>query len=334
MKAPRLLQEGKVRLAGRLAPVIVAVAAASCQPQDGLGQFERDAKARWSVAAPRPADANAFRATVCALSPCLLVEAGGLAFVVGAGEGAAEKLAERGLFRSDLDGIILTDLQLGSIEGLPGLMQMSLDRGRTEPLPVYGPEGVIRAVDGTNLLLAGSGPEGARLQVGAEGEDQGLEGKVVFDSGVVTVRAFAATGRRGGRVYRFDVGDKALVVAGCGVVAADVVAAARGTKVAAAVVAVQSDAMLRAEREAARGARAVEGAAQACMPWVDAVAAASEARLAAMVLAPLTPAPAGVASERVWAGQVKVLGEPPVAPGRAGAVLDLTGEKPVITQPK
>ena len=92
------MKEGTVRLAGRLAILIIAVAAAAwaawyflLQRQDvQLDLFERDAKARWSAAAPKPPEANTFRATVCATSPCLLVEAGGLAFLVGAGAGSAE----------------------------------------------------------------------------------------------------------------------------------------------------------------------------------------------------------------------------------------------------
>jgi hypothetical protein len=331
-----------VRLIGRLSILVILVAVAAwgawfvlLQRQDvQLDLFERDARARWEVAAPKPAAAEAFRATVCAASPCVLVEAGGLSFLVGAGEGAAQGLAELGLMRANLDAVLLTDLQLGSIEDLSELQRAGSARGRSEPTSVFGPEGVLAIVDGANLLLAGSGEGVGRLQVGVEGEDQGLEGKVVLDTGVVTVRAFATTGAANARLYRFDSAGKSVVVAGCSARPADVLAATRGTKTAAAVLAARSDRMLIIEQKAAAGAGATQPTAPICMSSEEAVQVIQDARLAGGLLAPLIPAPVNAPASRAWKEVAAIPVGLSIAPGEPGASLELSDEVPKLDLPK
>jgi hypothetical protein len=311
----------------RALTAIAAIAAAACSGEQ-LGTFEREAKARAEAARPQPPTAEVFRATVCASSPCVLVEAGGLAFLVGAGEGAAEGLLARGLMRPNLDGVLLADFDLGSIEGLPGLRQASLAAGRAEPIPVFGPDGVLPVIDGANLMLTATTSDTARLTVGIEGEDEGLAGKVVFDSGVVAIRAFAQS-EGVSRIYRFDFNGKSLVISGCTAKVPDIVSAVRGAKQAAAIIAASSPKLLEIERKAARtaGAPLREGE---CMSADDAIKAAQEARLSAGLLAPLIPAADDSASRQAWNRVATIPQGVLMAVGAPGTTLSLTPEKPVI----
>lgn len=286
----------------------------SNRPGVAIDAFVNDAKSRAAAARPNPANAEAFRATVCATGPCVLVEAGGLAFVIGAGEGAGQALAARGLMRPDLDAVILADLTLESIGGLPELARASLSAGRTQPLKVYGPSGIVPVIDGTNLML--SGDQGVRLAVGVDKEDQGLEGVVVFDSGVVAVRAFGGQARGEGRVYRVDFEGKSLVVAGCTVRAEQIVAAARGTQRVAGIL--------------AAGSAKLQDDQRTCIPVGEALAAAGQMKLGAILLAPLKPSLAVPGAQKAWREIVAGENVGGASVGGPGSAIDFSGEKPVV----
>jgi hypothetical protein len=292
-----------------------------------LDRFERDVAQRMAAAKPKPATAETFRATICAASPCALVEVGGLAFLVGAGEGAVAGLAKRGLLRADLDGVLVNDVSLASVEGLAAIQRAAFGRGRAEPLPVFGPEGLLTVIDGVNLVLAGSGGEGARLQVGAEGQDEGLAGKVIFDSGVVTIRAFPAS--RGGRVYRIDDAQKSLIIAGCTASASDVLAAARGARTAAAIIATASPKLIEIETNAAKAAQIAADAYPECMSPEEAAQAVSGARLSGGLLAPLIPS----ANKAAWTAAATIPRDVKLSVAPEGTELDLTAAAPAIITP-
>ena len=299
-----------------------------------LSRFERDAKARAEAAKAQRATAGMFRATVCSHGPCVLVEAGGLAFLVGAGTGSAEGLVSRGLMRADLDGVLLNDFGLGSVEGLPGLRKASLAAGRAEPLPVFGPEGALPAIDGANLMLTGTTNDSARLTVGVEGGDQGLEGMLVFDSGVVAVRAFPVS-EADARIYRIDFSGRSLLIAGCSAKPDDLIAAARGAKQASAIVAASSGKMLEIERKAARTTGApLRDEAETCMSAEGIIDAAQQARLSAGLFSPLVPAATDSLLRRTWAESATIPPDVPFALGEPGTVLDLTAQTPVIIHPR
>ena len=299
----------------------------------GLAQFERDAKLRADTTRSQRASAGMFRATVCAVSPCVLVEAGGLAFLVGAGAGSADGLSARGLMRADMDGVLLTDFQLASVEGLPALRKASLAAARAEPLPVFGPDGALPAIDGANLMLTGTSNGRARLAVGVEGEDQGLAGKVVFDSGVVAVRAFA-TSEGAARIYRLDFSGRSLIVAGCSATPDDLIGAARGAKQASAIVSVSSSKMLEIERRAARTTGApLRDESESCTDVEGAIKAARDARLSAGLLFPLSPTPTDSLLKRAWSESATIPESVNFALAEPGMVLDLTAEEPTIHRP-
>lgn len=295
-----------------VAAIVVGGVLLVMRPGAGIDSFISEQKARVAASRPNPAHAEAFRATVCSSGPCVLVEAGGLAILVGAGEGAADGLKSRGLMRADLDAVVLPDMALDSIAGLPGIALWSRDVGRREPLKVYGPQGIVPVVDGANLMLAGE--PSTRLSVGVEKEDQGLAGLVLFDSGVVTVRAFGGRGPGEQRVYRVDFEGKSLVVAGCWSRPDQIVSAARGTRSPAAILSAGSDRLLAASESE-------------CLPLADVLDAARQARFEAILLSGLRPSTAIPGAMDAWRAVIR--GEKAVI-GGVGASIDLSPVKPVI----
>jgi hypothetical protein len=263
----------------------------------------------------------------------VLVEAAGLTFLIGAGDGAADGLKHKGLLRRDLDGVLLDELNIQTIEGLPALGEAMLAIGRSEPLPVYGPEGVVTLVDGANLMLSGGGDDHLRFVAADEGEDQGTAGRVVYDSGVVTVLAFAVSSGGKARVYRIDTPQRSLIYAGCGAGPEDVVAAARGGRQAAGIIGASSAPLMEAERQAARTAGQAVPPTPRCMTQEEAVGAIQSARLHAGLILPLAPLEGDSRnpdSLRAWVATATIPKELTTAVGEPGIVLDLTGEQPGI----
>lgn len=295
-----------------VAAIVVGAVLLVMRPGAGIDSFISEQKARVEASRPNPAHAEAFRATVCSAGPCVLVEAGGLAILVGAGEGAEDGLKSRGLMRADLDAVVLPDMVLDSIAGLPGIALRSRDVGRREPLKVYGPQGIVPVVDGANLMLAGE--PSTRLSVGVEKEDQGLAGVVLLDSGVVTVRAFGGRGPGEQRVYRVDFEGKSLVIAGCRSRPDQIVSAARGTQSPAAILSAGSDRLSAASESE-------------CLPLADVLEAAKQARFDAILLSALRPSTAIPGAMDAWLALIR--GEKAVI-GGVGASIDLSPAKPVI----
>ena len=294
----------------------------------GLGAYERAAKVRWAHSKTSEAPATAFRATVCAVGPCVLVEVAGLNFLIGAGDGVADGLKYKGLLRRDLDGVLLDELNIETIQGLPPLGEAMLALGRNEPLPVYGPEGVVALVDGANLMLSGGGNDRLRFVAADEGEDQGAAGKVVYDSGVVTVVAFAVSNDANARVYRIDTPQRSLIYAGCGAGPEDVVAAARGARQAAGIIGASSAPLMEVERQSARDAGQPVPPTPKCMTHEEAVGAIQSARLLAGLILPLAPLEGD--SLKAWAATATIPKGLTAAVGEPGIVLDLTGGQPAI----
>jgi ribonuclease Z len=83
--------------------------------------------------------------------PCIAVVAGSQAFVFDAGSGAIRKLMRMGFPMERIEGAFLTHLHSDHIDGLGELMLQAWIAGsRSEPLPVYGPPGTARVIDGFN----------------------------------------------------------------------------------------------------------------------------------------------------------------------------------------
>ncbi len=286
----------------------------SNRPDAAVNAFKRDHRAQQDASAPRLPPAEAFRATVCAAGPCVVVEAGGLTFIFGAGQGAAEGIERLGLMHANIDALLLPDLALKTVEGLPAVAGALA--GRREPLKVYGPAGMLSVVDGVNLIVSAT-PQ-ARLAAGVEGEDQGAYGRLVFDSGVVSVRGFGGVERGMGRVYRIDFEGRSLILSGCLALPADIIAAAREVKEPGAVVLAGSERLL--------------GSLSSCIDLPVVVQALSQAKISASVLLPADPPDTHPLAAAAWREMLSA--SEPSAPriGLPGAVIDMSGEKAIVRE--
>lgn len=280
------------------------------RPGGSIEAFLGDQKTRDASARAHLPPAEAFRATVCAESPCVVVEAGGLTFVFGAGSGTADGIRSLGLMHPNIDAVLLPELSMRGVEGLPGLAEASGRAGRREALKVFGPAGLVTVVDGANLIV--SGGNAARLTAAIEGEDQGVEGRVLFDSGVVTVRGFGGRERATGRVFRVDFDGKSLVLAGCLAQPSDIVAAVRGVRTAAGVL--------------MTGSKTLAPGDPSCLDVADAARAAKQAKLTAALAAPATPSVGLSGAAEAWRAVLTSEGQGSLQPGLPGARIDLAGE--------
>lgn len=279
------------------------------RPGLAIETFTRDHKQQTEAARPHLPAADAFRATICPGEGCVVIEVGGLTFIYGAGAGASEGVSALGLMHPNLDGILLPDASLPSVEGLASLAVASGRAGRTEALKVFAPSGSLTVVDGANLLA--SGGKAPRLTLSPDGADQGLAGKLLFDSGVVEIRAFGVRGR----VYRVDFDDKSLILAGCQAEEEDILAAARGAKIAAGIL-------------TAGSAQLLPGETPRCTDVAELLEGARQARLAATIVIPADPSPQLAGALPAWQEVMAGRHTPGAIVGLGTARIDLSGPTP------
>ena len=279
------------------------------RPGVAIDTFVDSHRQQEQASRPRLPPADAFRATICAASPCVAIEAGGLSFIFGAGRGSAEGLRSLGFMHASIDAILLPDLSLSNTEGLSAIAAASGATGRTEPLKVYAPNGLVPVVDGANLMA--SAAQASRLVAGPDGEDQGLSGRLVFDSGVVAIRSFGGQDRGASRVYRVDFDGKSLILAGCLSQNPDIITAARGARITGGV-------MLA-------GAPRLLGGKSACTDLGSVLSGARQGGLATLLVTPADPVSDQPNAIPAWQ---ELLGSENAAFARLGlpgTVLDLTG---------
>ena len=90
-----------------------------------------------------------------ASGPCVVVVAGKQMFVVDAGTDGVRNIARMGYQPSNIEGVFLTHFHSDHIDGLGEMATIRWVGGaNTSPLPVYGPEGVQRIVDGFNTAYS------------------------------------------------------------------------------------------------------------------------------------------------------------------------------------
>ena len=90
-----------------------------------------------------------------ASGPCVAVAAGGALYVVDVGTESPRNLARMGWAASSLEGVFITHFHSDHIDGLGELMTLRWAGGSFEsPLPVYGPSGIERVVNGFNEAYA------------------------------------------------------------------------------------------------------------------------------------------------------------------------------------
>lgn len=204
-------------------------------------------------------DRNALRVLICGTAPpppsalraksCTAVMAGGRVFVVDAGPGSANKLALWRFPLNRVSAILITHFHSDHIGDLGEFRMQGWAGGRTRPLPVYGPDGVERVVEGFNTAYAfddgvrstehGLPLDAAKLAArpfglaGATERPTHMGRRVIYDEGGLRITAFQvvhepvypAVG------YRFDYRGRSVVVSGDTSVSANLIRTTRGADV-------------------------------------------------------------------------------------------------------
>ncbi|MGD1933605.1 MAG: MBL fold metallo-hydrolase [Candidatus Phaeomarinobacter sp.] len=125
-------------------------------------------------------------------------------FAVDAGSAGVRTMGQMQLPPAAIDGVLLTHFHSDHIDGLGELaMQRWVNREATSPLPVHGPEGVERVVNGFNEAYAQDfvyrtahhgadivPPSGAGLTAAPFAEPADGEAAVVVDEDGLTITAF------------------------------------------------------------------------------------------------------------------------------------------------
>ena len=138
--------------------------------------------------------------------PCSVVIAGDRVFIIDAGEGAARNLGYMGIPTGKAEALFLTHFHSDHIDGLsPIMLQHWGLASSTAPLPVYGPTGVDKVVDGlraaylfdygyrvshhTEKIMppGGSGGKGMPFELPPKGQGDSV---VVLDDKGLKVTAF------------------------------------------------------------------------------------------------------------------------------------------------
>jgi len=162
--------------------------------------------------------------------PCLAIVAGGKLFVFDVGDGAQETLTQMGLSPSRIEAIFLTHFHSDHIDGLGALgLQYWAGGAASAPLPVYGPPGVERVVNGFNEAYAiDSGhrvahhgpdvvpPSGFGLAARLFDMPASDESAVVYDQDGVRILVFRVDHEPVGEAvgYRIEYQGRSVVVSG------------------------------------------------------------------------------------------------------------------------
>ena len=310
------------------------------QPGVRLSKFEQAQASYFQGTKPEAPALNKIQVTPCSAYACLLVQAGGREFVVGASANSAEGLMRRGLLTENLDGVLLTDLSSMQIEGLIGLRDRSLEVGRRDKLKVYGPSGVERVVEGLNAMLETSDVDrSVRFGQGvlpfdvAQAEaiivDVDPNTVQIFDSGVLQVFAFPVQSTLMGAeiLYRFDYGEQSLFVGGCGVRRIDVSAAAEeGAGQRILVLPVASKSQLEIIRQQAKNAgfdkesRFTTAPVERCLTVGGVQNLAVAEGIMSVLASPLYPSPISIAEKKVWESELEGIGEAEEAKLKIGEI--------------
>lgn len=83
----------------------------------------------------------------------LYVRCGGKAVLIDCGEGTQTAIRSAGLRFAPIDAILITHFHADHISGLPGLLLTIGNEGRTEPIHMYGPEGLEKTVNSLRIIV-------------------------------------------------------------------------------------------------------------------------------------------------------------------------------------
>lgn len=247
---------------------------------------------------------------------CTAVFAGGRYFLVDSGTGSWENVQGAGIPGDRLAGIFLTHFHSDHIGDIGEADLGSWVGGRAAPLPIYGPPGVARVVDGLNEEYAldhayrtahhGKAVAEPRTAGLTATEFDGANSLVVFDDGGLKVTAFAVTHDpvKPAVGYRFDFEGRSVVISGDTAYSENLVAAAKGADLL--IHEAQANHMVaRIEATAANAGNARLAKILSDIPSyhtspVEAARAANEAGVKWLILSHLTPAPDNAVARRIF----------------------------------
>ena len=255
--------------------------------------------------------------------PCIAVLAGKQGFVFDAGSGSIRKLGRMGFPMDRLDAAFLTHLHSDHFDGLGELMlQAWIAGGRGTPLPIYGPEGTERVVNG--MIEAYTIDRGYRIahhgeavaRPGGFGGDPRIvamdqAGSVVYRDGEVTIRALPVDHAPIDRAlaYRIDYRGRSMVISGDTVKSAALGRFAKGTDVlfheALNPAMIGRIGQQLAARGNADAAKIMSDIPDYHTTPEEAAEVAKQAGVRQLVLYHLVPAPPARVIERVFLGDAK-----------------------------
>lgn len=162
--------------------------------------------------------------------PCTLVIAGDRVFLIDSGSGAGRRIGQIGVPLGSIDATFLTHFHSDHIDGLGEVLMLRwAASGRTSPMPVFGPPGVARVVDGFDTAYTADygyriAHHGAdimpRSGAGARARTILVDGKdatgVVYSASGVRVTAFVVDHSpvEPALGYRFDYKGRSVVISG------------------------------------------------------------------------------------------------------------------------
>ncbi len=178
--------------------------------------------------------------------PCTAIIAGDRLFVVDAGEGSARNMGYMGLPAGKIEALLLTHFHSDHIDGLsPFMLQHWGLATATAPLPVYGPTGVDKVVDGfrsayvldygyrvahhTEKIMPAGGSGGKGMPFALPAVGQGDTVVVIEDKGLkITAFRVNHSPVEPAVGYRFDYKGRSVVISGDTTPTPSLVAVAQG----------------------------------------------------------------------------------------------------------
>jgi ribonuclease Z len=147
--------------------------------------------------------------------PATLVEAGSEVLLFDCGHDVAQRLTQAGVALKDVSAVFLTHLHSDHVVGFPDLWLTGLQRGRMDPIPVFGPDGTVdmmRHIEQAFRIDLASRLDASTQAAGIDAHD--IAENVVYQSEDVTVTAFVVDhgSIQPAYGYRIDYGKRRSVV--------------------------------------------------------------------------------------------------------------------------
>jgi ribonuclease Z len=284
--------------------------------------------------------------------PCVFVIAGKHLYLVDTGDGSARKLALLGLPPGQIDVVFLTHFHSDHIAGLGDVfIQRWGGASHTNPLPVYGPQGVDTVVQGFNQAYSldrtyriahhgeatmppsGNGGVAHPFSI-VEGSDAS---QVIFQEDGLTVTTFAVNHAPvfPAVAYRFDYKGRSIVISGDTAASPTLTKYAHGVDVLfheglqPAMVSRIEDTLARANRTA--GAKIMHDIPSYHTTPEDAARIAQEAGVRQLVFYHTIPALPVAYLDAAFLGDAPKIFHGPITVSRDGTMISLTPGNTAVT---